>query len=286
MAKDTKASPGRISRLLDAVGHTMIAAGLLLLTFVAYQLWGTGIAEDRAQNDMATQFVQPQPVQPQFGGLVGRISIPSIGVSRYVVAGVRLKDLERGPGLFPGSPLPGQKGNVAIAGHRTTFGAPFSRIDEIQNNEKIILESRDGTFTYRVNGEPKIVSATDVAVVKTTNPDIATITLVSCYPKWTSTQRIIVVATLDSTETPLPPTPFAINEATTQEPIAGWFHDPTAWPTVLFFGLALILIRVVAGVMTRRGRRKIFVYPIAAGIFVPTLFLFFGGLSRLLPANL
>jgi hypothetical protein len=95
-----------------------------------------------------------------------------------------------------------------------------------------------------------------------------------------------VVATLDSTETPLPPTPFAINEATTQEPIAGWFHDPTAWPTVLFFGLALILIRVVAGVMTRRGRRKIFVYPIATGIFVPTLFLFFGGLSRLLPANL
>jgi sortase A len=286
MAKDTKASPGRISRLLDAVGRTMIAAGLLLLTFVAYQLWGTGIAEDRAQNDMATQFVRPQPVQPQFGGLVGRISIPSIGVSKYVVAGVRLKDLERGPGLFPGSPLPGQKGNVAIAGHRTTFGAPFSRIDEIQNNEKIILESRDGTFTYRVNGEPKIVSATDVAVVKTTNPDIATITLVSCYPKWTSTQRIIVVATLDSTETPLPPTPFALNEATTQEPIAGWFHDPTAWPTVLFFGLALILIRVVAGVMTRRGRRKISVYPIAAGIFVPTLFLFFGGLSRLLPANL
>ena len=286
MAKDTKASPGRISRLLDAVGRTMIAAGLLLLTFVAYQLWGTGIAEDRAQNAMATQYAKPQPVQPQFGGLVGRISIPSIGVSKYVVAGVRLKDLERGPGLFPGSPLPGQKGNVAIAGHRTTFGAPFSRIDEIQNNEKIILESRDGTFTYRVNGEPKIVSATDVAVVKTTNPDIATITLVSCYPKWTSTQRIIVVATLDSTETPLPPTPFAINEATTQEPIAGWFHDPTAWPTVLFFGLALILIRVVAGVMTRRGRRKIFVYPIAAGIFVPTLFLFFGGLSRLLPANL
>jgi hypothetical protein len=93
MAKDTKASPGRISRLLDAVGRTMIAAGLLLLTFVAYQLWGTGIAEDRAQNDMATQFVQPQPVQPQFGGLVGRISIPSIGVSKYVVAGVRLKDL-------------------------------------------------------------------------------------------------------------------------------------------------------------------------------------------------
>ena len=286
MAKDMNASPGRISRLIDFLGRTMIVAGLLLLSFVAYQLWGTGIVEGRSQTAIAKQFVKPQPIQPQLGGLVGRITIPSIGVSKYVVAGVRLKDLERGPGLFPGSPLPGQKGNVAIAGHRTTFGAPFSRIDELRGNERIILESKDGTFTYIVNGEPKIVLATDTAVAKTTNPDSATVTLVSCYPKWTSTKRIVVVATLDSTVLPLPATPLVNSEPIDQQSIAGWFHDPTAWPTVLFFGLALIVIRIVAGLMTRRGRRKIFVYPIAFGIFMPTLFLFFGGLARLLPANL
>ena len=172
MAKDMNASPGRISRLIDFLGRTMIVAGLLLLSFVAYQLWGTGIVEGRSQTAIAKQFVKPQPIQPQLGGLVGRITIPSIGVSKYVVAGVRLKDLERGPGLFPGSPMPGQKGNVAIAGHRTTFGAPFSRIDELRGNERIILESKDGTFTYIVNGEPKIVLATDTAVVKTTNVTI------------------------------------------------------------------------------------------------------------------
>ena len=286
MAKDMNASPGRISRLIDFLGRTMIVAGLLLLSFVAYQLWGTGIVEGRSQTAIAKQFVKPQPIQPQLGGLVGRITIPSIGVSKYVVAGVRLKDLERGPGLFPGSPLPGQKGNVAIAGHRTTFGAPFSRIDELRGNERIVLESKDGTFTYIVNGEPKIVLATDTAVAKTTNPDSATVTLVSCYPKWTSTKRIVVVATLDSTVLPLPATPLVNSEPIDQQSIAGWFHDPTAWPTVLFFGLALIVIRIVAGLMTRRGRRKIFVYPIAFGIFMPTLFLFFGGLARLLPANL
>lgn len=286
MAKDMNASPGRISRLIDFLGRTMIVAGLLLLSFVAYQLWGTGIVEGRSQTAIAKQFVKPQPIQPKLGGLVGRITIPSIGVSKYVVAGVRLKDLERGPGLFPGSPMPGQKGNVAIAGHRTTFGAPFSRIDELRGNERIILESKDGTFTYIVNGEPKIVLATDTAVAKTTNPDIAIITLVSCYPKWTSTKRIVVVATLDSTVLPLPATPLVTSEPIDQQSIAGWFHDPTAWPTVLFFGLALIVIRIVAGLMTRRGRRKIFVYPIAFGIFIPTLFLFFGGLTRLLPANL
>ena len=286
MAKDMNASPGRITRLIDFLGRTMIVAGLLLLSFVAYQLWGTGIVEGRSQTAIAKQFVKPQPIQPQLGGLVGRITIPSIGVSKYVVAGVRLKDLERGPGLFPGSPMPGQKGNVAIAGHRTTFGAPFSRIDELRGNERINLESKDGTFTYIVNGEPKIVLATDTAVAKTTNPDIATITLVSCYPKWTSTKRIVVVATLDSTVLPLPATPLVTSEPIDQQSIAGWFHDPTAWATVLFFGLALIVIRIVAGLMTRRGRRKIFVYPIAFGIFIPTLFLFFGGLTRLLPANL
>ena len=286
MAKDMNASPGRISRLIDFLGRTMIVAGLLLLSFVAYQLWGTGIVEGRSQTAIAKQFAKPQPIQPQLGGLVGRITIPSIGVSKYVVAGVRLKDLERGPGLFPGSPMPGQKGNVAIAGHRTTFGAPFSRINEIQDSDKIILESKDGTFTYIVNGEPKIVLATDTAVAKTTNPDSATVTLVSCYPKWTSTKRIVVVATLDSTVLPLPATPLVTSEPIDQQSIAGWFHDPTAWPTVLFFGLALIVIRIVAGLMTRRGRRKIFVYPIAFGIFIPTLFLFFGGLARLLPANL
>ena len=286
MAKDSNASPGLISRLLDALGRTMIVTGLLLLSFVAYQLWGTGIAEGRSQNALATEFVKPQPIQPQFGDLVGRISIPTIGVSKYVVAGVRNKDLERGPGLFPGSPLPGQKGNVAIAGHRTTFGAPFSRINEIKSNEKIIIESRNGTFTYIVNGEPKIVSATDIAVTKTTNPDIATITLVSCYPKWTSTQRIIVVATLELKELPLPTTPLATSETIEQQPKDGWFHDPTAWPTVLFFGLALLAIRIIAGIMLHRGRWRIFVYLIAGGVFVPTLFLFFGALARLLPANL
>jgi sortase A len=286
MPKDAITSPGGISRLIDALGRTLIAAGLLLLSFVAYQLWGTGIVEGRSQSAMATQFAKPQPLQPQFGGLVGRITIPTIDVSKYVVAGVRLKDLERGPGLFPGSPLPGQKGNVAIAGHRTTFGAPFSRIDEIRDNDKIILESKDGTFTYIVKGEAKIVSATDTTVVKTTNPDIATITLVSCYPKWTSTKRIVVVATLDSAELPPPATPLVTSELIVQPTADGWFHDPTAWPSVIFFGFALIAIRIIAAIFTRRARRKIFVYPIAVGVFVPTLFLFFGGLTRLLPANL
>ena len=114
MSKVAHTAQGRISRFFDILGRSMIAAGLLLLSFVAYQLWGTGLSEGRAQNTLAAQFVTQQPTKPQFGGLVGRISIPSIGLSKFVVAGVRLSDLKKGPGLFAGSPLPGQLGNVAI----------------------------------------------------------------------------------------------------------------------------------------------------------------------------
>jgi sortase A len=275
----------RISRFFDLLGRAMIATGLLMLSFVAYQLWGTGFAESRAQDTLASQFVTQQPTKPQFGGLVGRISIPSINLSKFIVAGVRTNDLERGPGLFPGSPLPGQLGNVAIAGHRTTFGAPFGRINEIHDNTVITLESQDGTFTYVVQGEPQIVEATNVSVARTTDPTTATLTLVSCHPKWTSSRRIIVVATLQPTLTPQPATPLPVS-VQTQRVNDGWFHDSSAWPLVLSLASILMAIAAAAFILRRRGRRAFIVYPTAFVIFVPVLFLFFTALTRLLPANL
>ncbi len=286
MSKVAHTAQGRISRFFDILGRSMIAAGLLLLSFVAYQLWGTGLSEGRAQNTLAAQFVTQQPTKPQFGGLVGRISIPSIGLSKFVVAGVRLSDLKKGPGLFAGSPLPGQLGNVAIAGHRTTYGAPFGRIDEIHDGDVISLESDNGKFTYIVKGEPRIIAATDTAVARTTDPTTATLTLVSCHPKWTASQRIIVVATLDSSIAPTQATPLA-SPTSLQEPIRdGWFHDSAAWPLVLLLGIVLIAIAVIAIISSRRGLNKIFVYALATVFFVPILFFFFTGLSRLLPTNI
>lgn len=286
MSKVAHTAQGRISRFFDILGRSMIAAGLLLLSFVAYQLWGTGLSESRAQNTLAAQFVTPQPTKPQFGGLVGRISIPSIGLSKFVVAGVRLSDLKKGPGLFAGSPLPGQLGNVAIAGHRTTYGAPFGRIDEIHDGDVISLESDSGKFTYIVQGEPRIIAATDIAVARTTDPTTATLTLVSCHPKWTASQRIIVVATLDSSIAPTQATPLA-SPASLQQPIRdGWFHDSAAWPLVLLLGIVLIAIAVIAIISSRRGLNKIFVYVLAIVLFVPILFFFFTSLSRLLPTNI
>ena len=274
---------GIFSRLLDRIGKTMVASGLLLLAFVAYQLWGTGIAEHSSQQTLERQFSSQKPGVVIPSGVVGRITIPAINVNKFIVAGVAVSDLQRGPGLFPGSPLPGQLGNVAIAGHRTTYGAPFGRINEIKKNDTIILETTTGTYTYVVHTAPRIIAATDVDVVRTIDSNAALVTLVSCYPKWTSTQRIIVVGTLDSTVVPQPPTPIAIS--TTVVVSEGWFHDSSAWPTVITLGLFLIATFILTTRIARR-RGKLLIYPAGLLIFGLLLFMFFENVSRLLPSNL
>ncbi|MGN6692569.1 MAG: sortase domain-containing protein, partial [Aquihabitans sp.] len=152
-----------LSKVLGAVGRTLITAGTLILLFVAYQLWGTGLQEAKAQKVLSKDFEEQlaavdqstttsttappttttsapadgttptiavekvEPVTqdlplPAEGDPIAKIRIPSIGVNRTVVSGVALSQLKRGPGHYPETPLPGQKGNVAIAGHRTTYG--------------------------------------------------------------------------------------------------------------------------------------------------------------------
>jgi sortase A len=298
MQSSERARSQRVNKVLDATGKTMIAAGLLLLSFVAYQLWGTGLAESRAQDKLAAQFqntttsvvatptTTPTPIIPKVGDIVGKLSIPSIDVSKWIIAGVGYKQLEQGPGLFAGSPLPGQLGNVAIAGHRTTYGAPFSRIDEIQVGDTITIDTQVGSFVYEVNSAPRIVKATDVGVVRTKDKTIASLTLVSCHPKWTSKQRIIVTAILQPRITPLPTTTFEAVVDETEVLNEGWFHDLSSIPQTIALALLLIGIALGARLVRRSGRSEWLVYPIAASIFAPVLFVFFGYLTRLLPTNL
>jgi sortase A len=279
---------------LDVVGRIMIALGVLLLSFVVYQLWGTGIAESRAQDTLASEFeavVQNAPTQtttPLYGDVISHIQIPSIDVDKYVVAGVDAKSLQRGPGLFPGSPLAGQLGNVAITGHRTTYGAPFSRIDEVTIGDEIILKTPEGEFTYIVNAEPFIVEPTQTEVAKTTDPNSAILTLISCHPRWTSEKRIVVTASLVPTVEPAPPTEFVAQAGDYVPELLneGWFHDSAAWPWVLLWSVALVALYVAAIAATRRGVRAYVSYPVMGVVMLPVLFIFFEQLSRLLPTNL
>ncbi len=134
---------------------------------------------------------------PPQGEPLAKITIESIGLDKIVIEGVRTSDLEDGPGHFPETPLPGQYGNSAIAGHRTTHGQPFNRIDEVQVGDDVVVETIVGRYTYVVTGQV-IVSPNDYQlVIPTLDPTTATLTLTSCHPKFSARQRIVVTAVLD-----------------------------------------------------------------------------------------
>lgn len=142
-------------------------------------------------------------VYPAAGEAIARIIIPAIDVDEIVVAGVEVEDLRKGPGHYDTTPLPGQPGNAAIAGHRTTYGAPFGGIAELAPGDEIIVETLQGTFVYRVLAGTRIagrslghhiVAPTALEVLDDKGDN--RLTLTSCHPKYSSRQRIIVHATL------------------------------------------------------------------------------------------
>lgn len=140
-----------------------------------------------------------QPV-PADGEAVARLEIPRMGLNRIVVEGASAGDLAKGPGHFAETPLPGQLGNAAIAGHRTTHLHPFYDIDELQPGDEIDVTTLNGRYVYRVTGT-EIVSPDDYdAVIPTKDPTKATLTLVSCTPRYSSTNRIVVHSELDTTQ--------------------------------------------------------------------------------------
>jgi sortase A len=133
----------------------------------------------------------------QEGDPVGRIAIDRIGLTTVVVEGTGAGDLRKGPGHYPGTPLPGQRGTVAIAGHRTTYGAPFRQIDKLRPRDAIVLAMPYGRFTYRVE-RTRIVKPTDVWVTQRVSYD--RLILSACHPLYSAAQRIVVFARLTRAE--------------------------------------------------------------------------------------
>jgi sortase A len=133
------------------------------------------------------------------GDAIARLKIPRLGADVVVVKGSDPADLRKGPGTFDGTPLPGQHGTTAIAGHRTTYLAPFRHIDDLHPDDKITVEMPYATFVYRVQ-RTRIVSPQTVKVLRSVGYD--RLILSACHPLFSAAQRIVVVARLTSV-TPL-----------------------------------------------------------------------------------
>jgi sortase A len=131
------------------------------------------------------------------GDPLGRIEIPKIGVSDVFVQGTGTSDLRKGPGHYPSTPFPGQHGTVAIAGHRTTYGAPFHDVDDLKPGDRIELAMPYGRFEYRVE-RTRIVAPTALWVTDRVGYD--RLVLSACHPLYSAAQRIVVFARLERAE--------------------------------------------------------------------------------------
>jgi len=125
------------------------------------------------------------------GDAVGRIELPTLGRSYAVVEGTDVETLRKGPGHYPDTPLPGRRGTVAVAGHRTTHGAPFRTVDSLRRGQLVVMAMPYGRFTYRVEGT-RIVPPTALWVKRRVDHD--RLILSACHPLYSAEKRIVVFA--------------------------------------------------------------------------------------------
>lgn len=133
------------------------------------------------------------PRGPEDNPPIGRIAIPAIDLDTGLEEGIRLTTLDRGPGHWPGSAMPGEIGNVVIAGHRTSHGAEFRHLDKLVPGDEMVLTTDAGTFTYHVT-LTQIVGPDALWI--TTPTETATATLFACHPLGSTAQRIVVYLSL------------------------------------------------------------------------------------------
>jgi sortase A len=185
--------------LLRFLASVMMVSGVLLITdAVVTLLWQEPVSAFVAEREQAALkdalFDPPERVlrrEPLEGDSIARIEIPAIGVSEYVVEGTDTGDLRKGPGHYPDTPLPGARGTSAIAGHRTTYGAPFRNIDDLKPGQVIRLDMPDGRFVYRVE-QVKIVDDQDLSVLEPVG--YKRLMLSACHPLYSAAERVIVFA--------------------------------------------------------------------------------------------
>lgn len=303
-------SPQMLRRALSISGKVLIGAGVVILLFTAYQIWGTALQEARSQSALRTTLksetsnqevrrdladasaldrlptgppvAAPKTAAPAEGEPIGNIRIPVIGINQVFVEGTNTDDLRKGPGHYVGTPLPGQAGNTAIAGHRTTYGHPFYNLDGVKNGDPIVITTLQGIFVYDAVSS-QVVSPSDTSVIDNTSANLLTLT--TCNPRFSASTRLIVHAELAHSQLfPNPRLPPAGNQATLSGNLAG--DTSVGLGRTVFWGLLTILVGAGTFYAAWRFRRHRWViYGVGTIGVLVLLWFFFGAISPLLPAS-
>ncbi len=205
-------------RNVQILGWTLIWSGIFLFGYLAWQVYGTDLVNARVQSEAmsALERRMAEAAAPEVDEVVveeeeevsvehvledvpgdgvgfALLRVPKVGLEAVVFEGVTRPTLAKGPGHMPGTPLPGQPGNAVISGHRTTYGRPFHDFDLLVAGDRIEVDTSIGTHVYEVR-ESFIVAPSDVWV--TDSKPGAWLTLTTCNPKYSATERLIVTAEL------------------------------------------------------------------------------------------
>lgn len=204
-----------MGRLLRLAGELLITCGVIVFGFLAYMYWGTALRASSAQLTYTSQLTRQWSAANPLDALANLRTIPPgtpfalLRIPQFgpawqlaVVQGSAVPQLALAPGHVPGTALPGQIGNFAIAAHRVTAGSPFWSLPSLRHGSMIDVETITGTYEYEVMGKPAWVSAGDLGALAGVpfHPGEPArqrlITLVTCDPPWTGTSRVIVTGVL------------------------------------------------------------------------------------------
>ncbi|HYH73627.1 MAG TPA: class E sortase [Nocardioides sp.] len=202
----------RLRRVVGWTGELLVTLGVLLLLFAAWQLWWTDVVADRAQaqivQSLEDDFARGTPGPVGADGVAAAtgedgafavVRIPRFGddFARPVLEGTERPVLALGIGHYAGTSGPGQVGNFAVAGHRTTYGRPFHDVDRLVDGDRVVVETAAEVYVYEVTSR-EVVRPGDVDVIAPVpgepgeSPTTALITLTSCHPKYSATERFVV----------------------------------------------------------------------------------------------
>ncbi len=194
--KLTRPTAKTIRKSLTALAAVLALGGVALIAYpFVTDLWA-GRIQTTLREEFATSAEVYRAGDVAVGKALTRVEIPAIDVDTIVVEGTTPAALRAGAGHYPKTALPGEPGNVSIAGHRTTYGRPFNQMDDLAPGDKIILTTPIGRHTYEVTAEPWVVSPEDWSPIDDFDKGGSFLTLTSCHPEGSAAYRIIVRAEL------------------------------------------------------------------------------------------
>jgi sortase A len=282
---------GHVIRIPEVPVRKVVALGLigtagLVLLFLLYLVLFTPLTASRNQQHLVQSLVD-QPAYryglasgrvPPEGSPVAVLTIPAVGLHQVVVEGTSAADLMNGPGLMPGTALPGTPGNAVIAGRRLTFGAPFGSLGQLRRGDRVRIVDGVGSFTYKVTRSFTVTSGEHDVITPTTQNRI---TLITSNSALAPDGRFVVVGTLMGSPLAVPTTTIAIP---TYE--LGLSGDPAAGGLAVLWSLLSVLVLIAAGLAVWRWRRPWLTYVFATPVFVACGLFACESIARALPATL